>query len=280
MDIIDIVCVSRKYIKMISNRHISYVNNVTYWIKLSVSYINRNNKDIVSEYKRFLNQKDVDVIKCCLEHDIIVVPVIYQMNNDDIKMIIDKSIEYNNVKMLTTIYEHVELYEYIIKSENYIHLCIVKFMHKTLKLKKDDFQFDNNCLCKYSFYNNYFDTIKYLHKKIGYSKEYFCTKNNHLICHSCVNGHINILKYLHRNIVITQENICSWLLFSISWILENGHFDIVRYLHKEIGLTRKYFEFEVISNVYDRIVDNGHDNIVRYLQKEIGIYRIYYGTKS
>jgi len=62
MDIVDIVVCHNKYNNVHGKRHVSFVGNVSFWLRVNKDYINNASCIIVDDYKKFLNQKDIDTI--------------------------------------------------------------------------------------------------------------------------------------------------------------------------------------------------------------------------
>ena len=113
MDIVDIIVNIQKYISNNNKRHVCIGNNISYWIQLNINIINSKHAKIISKYLKFLNQQKTKIIKKYIEHKINVVPILYKLNYNDIKLLIKKSFKYENVYMLRI------LHDYIIKLVNH-----------------------------------------------------------------------------------------------------------------------------------------------------------------
>jgi len=113
MDIVDIIINTRKYISNNSKRHVCVGNNISYWIQLNINIIVSKHAKIIGKYLKFLNQQNTKIITKYIKYKINVVPILYKLNYNDIKLLIKKSFKYENVYMLRI------LHDYIIKLVNH-----------------------------------------------------------------------------------------------------------------------------------------------------------------
>jgi len=242
MDIVDNNMVINKCNNHFMKRHISYVNNITNWLKLDVNYIKKENKLIINRYKKILNQKDVKTLIKCIKININIVPILYHLNTDDIKILIKNSLDYKCIKMLT--YVNRLLKQYFQSGNSYVYqqacyngcLNIIKFLCKNIGLAKKDLQLKNNFACKLACKYGHINIVKYLHRHIGLTKEDYISSNNYACQMACKYNHINVVKYLHQRVGLTIQNFQSDHNYALEQAYRNKHVDIIRYLHEEIGL--------------------------------------------
>jgi len=244
MDIVDININTCKYVSRRKLRHVNYVKNISHWINSNDLYINCKSINIVHKYKKFLNQRNINVIKKCIEYKINIIPVLYQINNSVVELLVKHLFNYENYYMFKIIYEYIKInhINYAIYACDNGYINIVKYLHKKVKLTKKDFQSYNREPCQLSYYNGNTGVVKYLHKKIGLEKTYFQSDDNHLCRWTCYYGHYDVVKYLHKKIELTKQDFQSNDNFACTWACENGYINVVKYLHKEIGLTKDDFQ--------------------------------------
>jgi len=155
-------------------------------------------------------------------------------------------------------------------SDNYniVNIEIITYLHQGIGLTKQDFQLDNNYICRSACEYNYFDVVEYLHKKIGLTKEDFQSNGNYACQMACENGHLCIVKYLHQEIGLTKQDFQSDDNYACHQVCCNGHIDVVKYLHQEIELTKE--DFQSNNNCACGLAcQENHIDIVKYLHQEI-----------
>jgi len=281
---------------IVDNRHISHVHNVSCIIKLSDKYVNNSNKNILTNYKKYLNQCNVQIIVKCIHNNINIVPVLRKLSNDDIKLLTKESFIHNNVYMLKKINDYVESNNRSLYFSSSVvfrtiidccHINIIKYLYK-LKSSKWFQQIIDDKLLNYACTNGHIDFVKFFHRKLKIKKEKYESMNNLLLRWTCRNGYIAVIKYLHKYIGFTKEDFQSCGNYacqeadrllnknsqasSCQWACEKGHHDVVRYLHKNIGLNK--FDFQTDDNyACEWACRFGHIKIVKYLHEIIGITR-------
>ena len=272
MDIVDIDVNIHKYMLVPKHRHIMYVNNISYWLRLDKNIINKKNKQIINNYKKFLNQKNIIIVMECIEYDIFIMPILWCVFKNIVELI-EKAFSCQNINMLKLISKHIDkntLIKYMKKSCENGYINVVKYLHREIGLKKEDFQSDYNYACIFACKNGHINIVKYLHRKIKLTKEDFQSNRNYAYRYACDNGHFDVVKYLHQEIGLTKQDFQSNHNLACQWACDNGHLNIVKYLHREIGLTKKDFQSE--GNFACRYAcDNGHIDVVKYLHEEIGL---------
>jgi len=305
MNIVDIITISRKFTNDNDDRHITYNNNITYFINISHNYINPENKHILNNYKRFLNQLNMKTIIQCIKSNIIIVPILYRLSNHDIIILINNSIEHNNIDFLNILSDciyfdntffrktHIILldiiklihkkvgltkedyqtkYSYVYYTAcEYGRVNVIKYLHKEIKLTKEDFQSQNNYVCRLACNHGQINIIKYLHQKIGFEKHNFepNISNNSCIL-ACQNGNINVVKYLHEYIGLTKADFQFSNNDACMIACQDGHIDVVKYLHKVIGLTKRDFQSQNNSPCRLACI-HGHIDVINYLYEEFGL---------
>jgi len=133
----------------------------------------KKNKKIIIKYKYFLNQRNINTIISCVQHNINIIPILYQLTKINIDILINKSLEYNNIFMVNLLNNYVTIETDV----------FIKYM-------------------KYACFYGYINIVKYLHKNIGLSKEDFQTFNNYAYYACIINGHHKIIKYLLEEVKI------------------------------------------------------------------------------
>jgi len=313
MDIVDNNVSVTKYVINNNKRHVSLSNNIACWLKLNINYINEENKSIINKYKKILNQKDINTIIKCTKHNINIVPVMYQLNNNNINLLIDESFKCINICMIKHINNYVKIgYDLLIEQVNifcwdgyfnvvkYLHkeigltqqnfqsndnytlllayengrLNVVKYLHKKINLTKGDFQSDDNYSLHWACRNGHLDVVKYSHKEIGLSKENFQSRNNYACRMACSYGYVDVVKYLHQEIRLTRQDFQSDDNYACRWACCNGHITVVKYLHQEIGMTKEDFQSRY-NYAYRWACNNGHVDVVEYLKKLTWHKKIY-----
>jgi len=275
MDIVDIIVNSHKYISYDTKRHVCTGKNISHMIQLEVNNINSKNVKIVSKYSKFLDQRNIQIIMKCIKQHIHIVPILYQLNNDDIKLLIKKSFEHVNIHMLKILHNYVvdlishdNLIKYIMNACIDGHINVVKYLHREIGLKKENFMSYDNNACELACENGHIDIVKYLHQEFGLTKEDFQSGDNYACQWACQNGHIDVVKYLHQEIGLTKDNFQTHNNLACRMACHNGHIDVVEYLHQEVGLTKQ--DFQSNNNHACRwACYYGHIDVVKYLHEEI-----------
>jgi len=277
MDVVDINVNSHKYTSNGTKRHTCTSNNITHWNQLEVNNINSKNVKFVSNYSKFLDQRNIQIIIKCIEQHIHIVPILYQLNHDDIKLLIKKSFEHVNIHMLKILHNYVvdlishdNLIKYIISACGDGHINVVKYLHREIGLKKEDFQSYDNKACQMACVYGHVDVVKYLHQEIGLTIQDFQSIGNYACSMACHDGHLDVVKYLHQKVGLTKEDFLTNNHFACHIACENGYINVVKYLHQEVGLTKQ--DFKSHDN-YACIIAcvNGHIGIVKYLHQEVGL---------
>jgi len=276
MDIVDNNVNVNNYDNDKNKRHVSSSNNIVFWLKLDVDYINDENELIINKYKKTLNQKDINTIIKCIKYNINIVPILYQLDNDDINLLVNESFECINGYMIKLLNGHTEIDHNIVVELLPVfcesgRLDVVKYLYKKNKLSKQNFQSDNNNqACRFACANGYINVVKYLHREIGLTAQDFQSFDNYACRFACVSGHVVVVKYLHQEIGLTEQDFQSDDNWACKWACSNGHINVVEYLHKIIGLTKEDFQLE--NNYACRqACENGHIDVVKYLHKNIGL---------
>jgi len=237
MDIVDNNVVANKYINLRNKRHVSSSNNIAHWLKLRPEYFGESSISLINKYKKIINQKNIKIMIKCLKYNINMIPILYELNDNDINMIIKESLYYNNNYMIKIIVnQNKTRYEIVIKHiESVCHsgnIKLLKLFHRVFKIPKQYFQ--SNHACRY----HHVSIIKYFHKKVGLTKSDFEFQNNDARNSARhINGHVNVVKYLHKKISLEKK------------YFEESHyyycFDdmlIVKYLCSELGFKKSNFD--------------------------------------
>jgi len=198
---------NKRHVSLSNNkRHVSLSNNIAYWFGLHTEYISKKNKQIISKYTKIMNRKDINTLIKCTKHNINIVPILHQLNNNDINLLINEALKYMNINMMKHInYDKIDrdlITKQLLIFYKNGNINIVKYLHKEFGLTKQDFQSNNNsCLrvCEY----DHFDVVKYLHKEIGLTKQDF-QSDNYACRRACEYGHFDVVKYLHKEIELTK----------------------------------------------------------------------------
>jgi len=281
MDIVDININIHKHMLVPKHRHIMYVNNISYWLCINKDIINKKNKRIINNYKKFLNQKNIVIVMECIEYDIFIIPIIWCVFKNIVELI-EKAFSCQNINMLKLISNNIgnisnhinnkTLIKHMKNSCKYGDLKIIKYLHQKIGLKKEDFQSNNNYACQHSY--SHVDVVKYLHRNIGLSNKNFQSDYNYQSDHnytclwSCESGSLDVVKYLHKKIGLTKEVFQFNNNEACIVTCKYGRFDVVKYLHKEVGLIKKDFQSD--NNLACQwACMNGHISVVKYLHQEI-----------
>jgi len=168
MNIVDIINIGFKYINNVNNRHISYCNNISIWIRINKKYIKDKTKKIIINYKRYLNQRDIYVILRCIKCIIYIIPILYQLSNNDITMILclcnnnqrlfsEQQNHCNNILLIKLIinynyYSHEFMAKYIAQVCKNGNLNIIRCLHQSKQLS---FNIDYIEICEMSMYYGY-----------------------------------------------------------------------------------------------------------------------------
>ena len=248
MNIVDININSHKHIPDRTKRHVCIGNNITYWIQLNVNKIDSKNTKILKKYLKFLNQKNIQIIMRCIEHKINIVPILYQFDDDDIKLMIDNSFECANIHMLKILNDHIvdlisheELSEYMINACDNGHVGVVKYLYQLYQPTDGEIKF----LIKQSFVYTNIYVLKFLRNHIV-----GLINHDNLINYmirACRYGPVVVIKYLHQVIKLTKQDFQSDNNFACKRACESGHLNVVKYLHQEIGLTTQDFLMYLIK---------------------------------
>jgi len=309
MNIVDINVNFHKYIPNGTKRHICISNNISHWIQLNANKIDSKNTKILKKYLKFLNRKNMQIIIKCIERKINIVPILYQLNYNDIKLLIDNSFECVNIQMLKILHNYIvdlishgELIEYMIYTcENGHlngHVGVVKYLHQLYQptdgeikfLIKQSFEYANIYMLKIlrnhivSLINhdnliNYMIracrygpviVIKYLHQVIKLTKQDFQSDNNFACKRACESGHVNVVKYLHQEIGLTTQDFRLNNDDACREACYLCHLDVIKYLHQEIKFSKN--EFQAHKN-YACLwaCQIGNINVIKYLHQEIGL---------
>jgi len=274
MDIVDININVYKYTLDNTKRHVNDSNNISHWIKSN--NINARNTPIFNKYIKFLNQKDMTTLVKCIKYNINIVPVLYQLNYNDINLLITESLKYGNIYMMTLINNCIKIDKKLLIKQiqsacNNGHCNVIKCLHKKFKLTKQDFKIRNNIACKMACEYDHFNIVKYLHRKIGLSKQDFKSNDCNSVCIlACEYDYINIVKYLHTKFGFTKEDFQLFGSYTCRIACVKSNYNVIRYLHKQIGLSRE--DFQTNNNeACKRACENGQLSIVKYLHQEIGL---------
>jgi len=200
-----------------------------------------------SEHVRFYNLTDK-----CDDKFIFIEFEIKAVNGYDI------CVDVKNYKVIVN-----KTYECEISNYKMINLEIITYLHREMKLTKQDFQ---SC-GKYACENGYIDVVKYLHQEIGLTKQDFQSNDNYACQLSCENGYIDVVKYLHQEIGLSKQDFQSGNNYACRLACQNDHLNVVKYLHQEIGLTKQDFQSDY--NYVCKYACDGHIDIVEYLHREI-----------
>jgi len=93
MDIVDNNVNTNKYINSNNKRHVSLSNNIACWLKINIKNINKENKSTIDKHKKILDQKDINTLIKCTKYNINVVPILYQLNKNDIDLLINEAFD-------------------------------------------------------------------------------------------------------------------------------------------------------------------------------------------
>jgi len=273
MNIVDNDLNTTKYTDNNNKRHVSSINNITYWLKLNVDYINEENKQIINKYKKILNQKNIDTIIKCIKYSINIVPIIYQFNHNNIHLLISKALRCMNIYIIKLINKHARINCDIINKQLLMHYLInyikfTKFLHEKKILTKQDIQLYDNFACKWICEKGYVDTVKYFHKNIGLEKVDFQSNNNISCVNACEKGHVHVIKYLHQRIGLTKQDFQSRNNYAYQYACRYGYIDVVKYLHQHIGLTKNDLQN---INICSIACIYGHIDVIKYLHRDFGM---------
>jgi len=279
MNIVDNNVNITKYVNINIKRHTSSSNNTACFIKLDTEYINKENKPIINKHKKILNQKDTNTLIKCTKHNINIVPIMYQLNDDDIHSLINEACKYININMINLINNYIKIncYDLFVgKLEDHItyvacedgHINIIKYLHKNLGLTKKCFLYPHSpelgIACMYGNIN----IVKYLHKKMKVTTKDFQLANNTACRWTCQNGHVEVVKYLHKKVKLTKEDFKEQDNYSCTRACINGHINVVKYLHQEVKLLKK--DFQAQNNYACRLSCRfGRIEVIKYLHKVI-----------
>jgi len=240
MDIVDININIHKYMLTSKHRHILHVTNISHWLCVNKNIINNANKQIINNYKKFLNQRNIIIVTRCVKYKIHIVPILC-CNVENINNLIVEMIKYRNINMLKLIgnyFNNKNTIKYVKMACRYGHINIVKYLHQEIEWSKENFQSDEY-LCLIACENGHLDVVKYLHLKIRLPKKNFQSRNNYACRWACEKGHLNVVKYLHQKIKLTKQDFQSDDNFACQCARKNGHLDVVRYLREEIKIFQK-----------------------------------------
>jgi len=274
MNIVDININVCKYILPFGQRHVSHVNDISYWLCIDKNIFNCTNKQIINNHKKFLNQKNIIIILKCIKYKISIIPVSYCIINH-VNLLIKESSKYQNVNMLKLIDDHINiehnqtLFEHVKIFYSYKYVKLIKFLYRNCKWTKQDFQSNDNYICIPACENGHVDVVKYLHQKIGLTKHDFQSKYNWKCQMACEYGRIDVVKYLHHKIRLTKEDFQSRDNYACEMACYSGHTIVIKYLHQEIGLEKEDFQSNN-NSAFKSAFQYGQFDIIKYLHKEIG----------
>ena len=302
MDIVDNAINSYKFVINVNKRHISYTNNISVWNKIHVKYINHDNRDIILNYKMFLNQRNKITIIKCIEIHINVVPII--CNVGDFNNYIEKTFYHANKFMLKLLSKYIGpkinlppfhkkkmvqyrdfvfkfLYKKVSLTKEFclnavlhyrflITLRMVKFLNKHMEFTEQDFiSISRNKINFLIGNNDSLYIIKYLHVKNKLSKENFKFGNEYWYVMYCRTENINVIKYLYKKLKFSIHDFLSDRNYMCSEACKIGNLDIVKYLHKEVKFTKD--DFKSYDNIACELACQFNRlNVVEYLHDEVG----------
>jgi len=282
MNIVDTCYITHKYINKYYVRHVSFTNNISFWLKLNSAIdITKNRKNILIKNKRHLNQLDIETISMCTIHHINIIPILYRFQDHCIKFLIIQSLKYKNIFMLKIINNYVSFNVRKFININYlVDICmygrtdIIKFLHKNNRLSKECFLIRPSYFLGTTEYdkfificcNCYINVIKYLHKNIGFTKQDFQSINNLICCCVCQHGLIDIVVYLHKRVGLTKKDFQSENNYACRRSFVNNYIDVVKYLHKEVKLNAS--DFELNNNSID-LSKHKYEKLRQYFLNEV-----------
>ena len=263
MDIVDVIVNSYKYINKSKNRHVNTSSSISFWIRINYKFINNQNKNITSKYKKLLNQRDKNIICKCIKFNIFIIPLIFSYDINTINDIISCTLKHENIWMLKILNKYIDLkkfinnYDFVSKLNN---INFIKFLHGILSFTSNNFIIKDKFTNYYYSYNNV-AIVKYLHKTFRLIKKDFMMCKNIMIRFACYDGNINVIKYFHKVVNMSRKTFIDFFWYCPSSASTNGHLDIVRYLHEHVGLNTKDFTHD---NAIPHTCYNGHLNIIKY----------------
>jgi len=183
-----------KYTNIIGRRHVNYSNNISFWTNVNIKHIHNRNFNILNSYKCNLNKLNINCLMSCIKCNILIDPVYYLLDLEDIRLIICCALDYNNVKILKN---KINPLSYLDLSEIIKHINSIK----TLKL----FELTNHIdyMWKYGIKNNHMNIIKHIHKKYNYRILY---DENDIFDKCLCNNNMIMIDYLHKKIGFVNKN--------------------------------------------------------------------------
>lgn len=243
------------------------------------NYIN-----VVTKHKNKLNMNNINTITYCVFNNIKITPDLYKLNNNDIVKLIDiilRLCKVNNyfMKTLKNINFPIDIREYLQCAYEDGNINVIKFFHKKFTSITNFFQTNKiNNMDKFTDFN----IIKYLHKKIKLSKENFCFDYNWygiyyfdyiFLCQKNYNAfnHISIIKYLHKHVKLTKKDFQEFntIYHILTRACIDDHIDTVRYIFEEIKITNKDIQLFNGDQIYRIAHENNNTKIVEYLNKKL-----------
>jgi len=196
MDIVDVIKHTIKYNNSNNSRHVSLLHNIAKILTFTTNYININTKSIITKYKQFISQVNVNIIIKCSDLCIKIVPVWYIFNDDliDQAMIFDIDL----IKNFSINLSNDKLQHYLSQACIFGNLNNVKYIHNLLNANIDHYRYNNNEICGLVCENNHLNIVKYLCNYIGLNQQDFESDDNYAFVKICENNYFRVFKFLTK----------------------------------------------------------------------------------
>jgi len=254
----------------VNMRHINMLFNHSFWKNILPSIMNIHNVSLITKYKDYLKQDDINVIDYCVRYKININYILDMVSLDYIHKLIGLACINSNIYFLQNIKSQCNV---VFNSSNIASICdnnnknMLKFM---LNNYKSSLQDNKIIVVKYLIKNGCIKLLKSYANKLNFSRNDYIEANAPVII--CKHGHMSILEYLHEVIGLDKED------FSVNYgqplcvAIENNNLNVVKYLHKKINVDFKLYS----PNDRDRFhtpvniaITRNLTGIIDYLCKEI-----------
>jgi len=252
MDIFDNVVIVYKYKKRYVSRHISLTHNFSFFSHLKKEYENDPNinipRDIFNKYKQYMNNKNYETMKSCIEIKINIQLIIYHLTNNQINSLVELTIFNDNLYHMKQLEKYLNC-EIINKNISIIHgdnrVNMIKYLYSLNICNTFPYNHPYYSLINYSKVAS----LKYLHKIFKLNRESFVSSSDCLyIGPVLLFGHINFLRYFHKHFNLTKNDLFDHM--NITYCVDcicNGRIEFIRFMHLILHFTRNDF-----MNIYSK----------------------------
>jgi len=272
MDIVDIQTLVNKYNVGKRCRHISSTCQMSYWISINDS--NRYGC-IHKKYSKLLNIRNINVILNCIEHNIKVSIIFYQMTSDNVELMFKKALDRCNLYYLNLISNNYDtkifveklgklnMYKYTQTCSREGNLNVLKFMYFKLNIEVVGYV---NIV--HASRNEYLNILKFFHKIDDYNNQLEGVCSAISTYYKC--SMVKIIKYFHRVIMMDKKVFESCGNKLLSQACNHGQIDALRYLCEYIKIDMSTYKRCrcVDKKIYRKCEyknDDGHKNATQYL---------------